>query len=151
MLPDGNSDVFGFSALSSSDHERSARYRERNSRFSLDSVEEFEDTLAIEKIVKAGTERFGSNSKHHVSTRRRARLRAGSCGTASEPSCDLQCLQTVLQNIDFPRAFLVDADSAFVKLLPELAVIYQAINQYLSSMDLPPDIEAELQVRAPDY
>ena len=45
-----------------------------------------------------------------------------------------------------PRAFLVDADSAFVrKLLPELAGIYRALNEHLASLGLLPDIEAELK------
>lgn len=110
-------------------------------------LEEFEDTLAIEKIVKAGTERFWLELESIM-----FRL---AVGLGSEPeSVELpvsprticSAYRQSLQNIDFPRAFLVDADSAFVrKLLPELAGIYHAINQYLSSLNLLPNIEAELQ------
>ena len=114
---------------------------------SLVALEEFEDTLAIEKLVRAGTERFWLELESIM-------LRLGN-GLSIEPDAVelpvsprtiCSAYRQSLQNIDFPRAFLVDADSAFVrKLLPELAGIYRALNEHLASLGLLPDIEAELK------
>lgn len=82
---------------------------------SLVALEEFEDTLAIEKIVRAGTERFWLELESIM-------LRLGN-GLSIEPDAVelpvsprtiCSAYRQSLQNIDFPRAFLVDADSAFV-------------------------------------
>ena len=82
---------------------------------SLVALEEFEDTLAIEKIARAGTERFWLELESIM-------LRLGN-GLSIEPDAvELpvsprtirSAYRQSLQNIDFPRAFLVDADSAFV-------------------------------------
>ena len=113
---------------------------------SLVALEEFEDTLAIEKIVRAGTERFWLELESIM-------LRLGNGLNIEPDAVELpvsprticSAYRQSLQNIDFPRAFLVDADSAFVrKLLPELAGIYGALNEHLASLGLLPDIEAEL-------
>ena len=114
---------------------------------SLVALEEFEDTLAIEKIVRAGTERFWLELESIM-------LRLGN-GLDIEPDAVefpvsprtiCSAYRQSLQDIDFPRAFLVDADSAFVrKLLPELAGIYRALNEHLASLGLLPDIEVELK------
>ena len=85
---------------------------------SLVALEEFEDTLAIEKIVRAGTERFWLELQSII-------LRLGN-GLSIEPDAVelpvsprtiCSAYRQSLQNIDFPRAFLVDADSAFVRKL----------------------------------
>ena len=117
------------------------------SALSLVPLEDFEDTLAIEKIVRAGTERFWIELESIM-------LRIAS-GLAIEPDAIelpvsprtiCSAYRQSLQNIDFPRAFLVDADSAFVrKLLPELASIYRELNEHLASLNLLPNIEEELK------
>lgn len=113
----------------------------------LIALEEFEDTLAIEKIVRAGTERFWLELESIM-------LRIAVALNVSPDSIELpvspriicSAYRQALQNIGFPRSFLVDADSAFVrKLLPELAPIYRVLNEHLASLDLLPDIESELQ------
>ena len=113
----------------------------------LVAPQEFEDTLAIEKIVRAGTERFWLELESIM-------LRFGNSLSIEPDAVELpvsprticSAYRQSLQNIDFPRAFLVDADSAFVrKLLPELACIYYALNEHLASPGLLPDVEAELR------
>lgn len=114
---------------------------------SLVPLEEFEDTLAIEKIVRAGTERFWLELESIM-----LRLATGldispdALELPVSPRTICSAYRQSLQNIDFPRAFLVDADSAFVrKLLPELAGIYKALNEHLASLGLLPYIESELR------
>ena len=114
---------------------------------SLAALEEFEDTLAIEKIVRAGTERFWLELQSIM-------LRLGNDLSIEPDAVELPVSPRTIcsayrqspQNIDFPRAFLVDADSAFVrKLRPELASVYFALNEHLASPGLLPDVEAELK------
>lgn len=116
-------------------------------RLALVALEEFEDTLAIEKIVRAGTERFWLEME---SVMLRIAKGLGIPPDAVElpvsPRTICSAYRQSLKNLEFPRAFLVDADSAFVrKLLPELATIYQALNDYLISLDLLPEIEEHLK------
>ena len=109
-------------------------------------LEVFEETLAIEKIVRASTERFWMDLESLM-------FRLGSvldvpAETIKLPvSPHLICsaYRQALRDIDFPQNFLVDADSAFArKLLPELADIYQSLNSYLKDIGLLPDIEEQL-------
>lgn len=113
---------------------------------SLVALEEFEDTLAIEKIVRAGTERFWLELESiMLRLARGLDIEPDAMELPVSPRTICSAYRQSLQNIDFPRAFLVDADSAFVrKLLPELAGIYRVLNENLASLGLLPDIEAEL-------
>ena len=114
---------------------------------SLVALEEFEDTLAIEKIVRAGTERFWLELESiMLRLANGLHIEPDAVEFPVSPRTICSAYRQSLQNIDFPRAFLVDADSAFVrKLLPELASIYRALNEHLASLGLLPDIEAELK------
>lgn len=110
-------------------------------------LEEFEDTLAIEKIVRAGTERYWLELESMI-FRLAARLECDPKGLELPVSPRTLCsaYRQSLKDIDFPRTFLVDADSAFVrKLLPELAGIYLDLNAHLASHELLPEIEGELK------
>lgn len=109
-------------------------------------LEVFEETLAIEKIVRASTERFWMDLESLM-------FRLGSILEIPAEEIKLpvspyllcSAYRQALRHIEFPRNFLVDADSAFArKLLPELADIYQCLNSYLSDMGLLPNIEDEL-------
>ena len=113
---------------------------------SLLDLEVFEETLAIEKIVRASTERFWVDLESLM-------FRLGSALNIPGETIKLpvspylicSAYRQALRDIEFPRNFLVDADSAFArKLLPELAYIYQCLNSYLKDMGLLPDIEEEL-------
>ncbi|MDG1507137.1 MAG: DUF1631 family protein [Luminiphilus sp.] len=116
-------------------------------RLALVPLEEFEDTLAIEKIVRAGTERYWLELESMI-FRLAARLERDPKRLELPVSPRTLCsaYRQSLKDIDFPRTFLVDADSAFVrKLLPELARIYLDLNAHLASHELLPDIEGELK------
>ena len=116
-------------------------------RLALVPLEEFEDTLAIEKIVRAGTERYWLELESMI-FRLAAHLERDPKRLELPVSPRTLCsaYRQSLKDIDFPRTFLVDADSAFVrKLLPELARIYLDLNAHLASYELLPDIEGELQ------
>ncbi|MDB3899339.1 DUF1631 domain-containing protein [Luminiphilus sp.] len=116
-------------------------------RLALVPLEEFEDTLAIEKIVRAGTERYWLELESMI-FRLAARLECDpkQLELPVSPRTLCSAYRQSLKDIDFPRTFLVDADSAFVrKLLPELARIYVDLNAHLASHELLPDIEGELK------
>ena len=109
-------------------------------------LEVFEETLAIEKIVNASTERFWVDLES-LMFRLGALLDTPASNIRLPVSPHLLCsaYRQALRDIEFPRNFLIDADSAFArKLLPELAEIYQYMNRYLNEHGLLPNIEEEL-------
>ena len=109
-------------------------------------LEVFEETLAIEKIVNASTERFWVDLES-LMFRLGALLDTPASNIRLPVSPHLLCsaYRQALRDIEFPRNFLIDADSAFArKLLPELAEIYQYMNLYLNEHGLLPNIEEEL-------
>ena len=109
-------------------------------------LEVFEETLAIEKIVRASTERFWVDLESLMFRLGSAlNIPAKTIKLPVSPYLICSAYRQALRDIEFPRNFLVDADSAFArKLLPELAYIYQCLNSYLKDMGLLPDIEEEL-------
>ena len=119
---------------------------EETAELALLDLEVFEETLAIEKIVRASTERFWVDLESLMF--RLGSVLATPADTVKLPvSPYLLCsaYRQALRDIEFPRRFLIDADSAFArKLLPELADIYQSLNAYLKDMGLLPNIEEEL-------
>ena len=115
-------------------------------RLALIPLEEFEDTLAIEKIVRSGTERFWLDLESlmlrlaHV-----LGVEASTIELPVSPRTICSAYRQALQTIGFPRAFLVDADSAFARnLLPELEPIYNILNAHLESLGLLPDVREVL-------
>ena len=115
-------------------------------RLALIPLEEFEDTLAIEKIVRSGTERFWLDLESlmlrlaHV-----LGVEASTIELPVSPRTICSAYRQALQTIGFPRAFLVDADSAFARnLLPELEPIYNILNAHLESLGLLPDVQEVL-------
>ena len=82
-------------------------------RLALIPLEEFEDTLAIEKIVRSGTERFWLDLESlmlrlaHV-----LGVEASTIELPVSPRTICSAYRQALQTIGFARAFLVDADSA---------------------------------------
>ena len=109
-------------------------------------LEVFEETLAIEKIVRASTERFWVDLESLMFRLGSAlNIPAETIKLPVSPYLICSAYRQALRDIEFPRNFLVDADSAFArKLLPELADIYQCLNSYLKDIGLLPDIEEEL-------
>jgi hypothetical protein len=60
--------------------------------------------------------------------------------------------RAALDTIEFPRQFLVDADSAFVRqLLPELQGIYDDLAELLANAGLAPDIEHTLETTGSQF
>ena len=117
-----------------------------NIALELLDLEIFEETLAIEKIVKASTERFWIDLES-LMFRLGILFSVPADGITLPVSPHLLCsaYRQSMRDIAFPQDFLVDADSAFVrKLLPELAAIYASLNQTLRHEGLLPDIESEL-------
>ena len=109
-------------------------------------LEVFEETLAIEKIVRASTARFWIDLESLMFRLGSAlNMPAEAIKLPVSPYLLCSAYRQALREIEFPRNFLVDADSAFArKLLPELAEIYQCLNSYLKDLGLLPDIEEEL-------
>ena len=109
-------------------------------------LEVFEETLAIEKIVRASTERFWVDLESLMFRLGSAlNIPAETIKLPVSPYLICSAYRQALRDIEFPRNFLVDADSAFArKLLPELADIYQCLNSHLRNIGLLPDIEEEL-------
>ena len=109
-------------------------------------LEVFEETLAIEKIVRASTERFWVDLESLMFRLGSAlNIPAENIKLPVSPYLICSAYRQALRDIEFPRNFLVDADSAFArKLLPELADIYQCLNSHLRNIGLSPDIEEEL-------
>ena len=109
-------------------------------------LEVFEETLAIEKIVRASTERFWVDLESLMFRLGSAlNIPAENIKLPVSPYLICSAYRQALRDIEFPRNFLVDADSAFArKLLPELADIYQCLNSHLRNIGLLPDIEEEL-------
>ena len=119
---------------------------EEELELALLDLEVFEETLAIEKIVKASTERFWM-ALESLMFRLGSVLDMSAAEVKLPVSPHLICsaYRQALTDIGFPRAFLVDVDSAFArKLIPELTDIYQGMNSYLRDRGLLPDIEEEL-------
>ena len=126
---------------------------QRGSELRLVDLNEFEDTLAIEKIVRVSTERFWLP------------LEAISIRLAQNLDCDPVDIQlpispraicvsyrSALETIEFPRQFLVDADSAFVRqLLPELRGIYDELAHLLADAGLSPNIEETLEATGSQF
>ncbi len=109
-------------------------------------LEVFEETLAIEKIVRASTERFWMDLESLMfRLGSLLNLPAEEIKLPMSPHLICSAYRQALRDIEFPQNFLVDADSAFArKLLPELADIYQRLNSSLKELEILPDIEEEL-------
>lgn len=131
------------------DHQKDLIHDQRSEHdleLALLDLEVFEETLAIEKIVRASTQRFWVDLESLM-----FRLgcvletQAEEIKLPVSPYLLCSAYRQGLRDIDFPTNFLVDADSAFArKLLPELADIYQCMNRYLIDAGLLPNIEDEL-------
>ena len=119
----------------------------------LVDLNEFEDTLAIEKIVRVSTERFWLPLEA-ISIRLAQNL---VCDPASlhlpiSPRAICVSYRSALETIEFPRQFLVDADSAFVRqLLPELKGIYDELAHLLADAGLSPNIEETLETTGSQF
>ena len=126
---------------------------QRESELRLVDLNEFEDTLAIEKIVRVSTERFWLPLEA-ISIRLAESL---DCDPAAihlpiSPRAICVSYRSALETIEFPRQFLVDADSAFVRqLLPELQGIYDELALLLANAGLSPDIEATLKATGSQF
>lgn len=136
-----------FATLSSaSTHNPEKPASDLHPELALLDLEVFEETLAIEKIVKASTERFWVELES-LMFRLGSLLEIPAAEIKLPVSPRLICslYRQSLRDIQFPSNYLVDADSAFArKLLPELADIYRQLNLYLKEMGLLPHIEDEL-------
>ena len=126
---------------------------QEGSELRLVDLNEFEDTLAIEKIVRVSTERFWLPLEA-ISIRLAEAL---VCDPASlhlpiSPRAICVSYRSALETIEFPRQFLVDADSAFVRqLLPELKGIYDELAHLLADAGLSPNIEATLEATGSQF
>lgn len=119
---------------------------QQETELTLLDLEVFEETLAIEKIVTASTTRFWIDLESlmfRLGTL--LDIPAEAIKLPVSPYILCSAYRQAMRDIEFPRNFLVDADSAFArKLLPELAGIYRSLNSYLSDAGLLPDIEEKL-------
>ncbi|MCH1554291.1 MAG: DUF1631 domain-containing protein, partial [Luminiphilus sp.] len=126
---------------------------QQGSELRLVDLHEFEDTLAIEKIVRVSTERFWLPLEA-ISIRLAQNLKCDplSIHLPISPRAICVSYRSALETIEFPRQFLVDADSAFVRqLLPELQGIYGELAQLLADAGLSPDIEETLEVTGSQF
>lgn len=123
------------------------------SELRLVDLNEFEDTLAIEKIVRVSTERFWLPLEA-ISIRLAQNLDCDPAGIHLPISPRAICVsyRSALETIEFPRQFLVDADSAFVRqLLPELRGIYDELAHLLADAGLSPNIEETLEATGSQF
>jgi hypothetical protein len=115
----------------------------------LVDLQEFENDLAIKKIVKAGSERFWLPIE--AMTLRVAEALHIPPADVSLPfglSGLCHAYRFALKNQQFPAFVLTELDRAFARnLIPELALVYQAINRFLIERELLPDIEKELETQ----
>ena len=126
---------------------------QQGSELRLVDLNEFEDTLAIEKIVRVSTERFWLPLEA-ISIRLAQNLNCEPAGIHLPISPRAICVsyRSALETIEFPRQFLVDADSAFVRqLLPELKGIYGELAQFLADAGLSPNIEETLEATGSQF
>ena len=126
---------------------------QRGSELRLVDLNEFEDTLAIEKIVRVSTERFWLPLEA-ISIRLAQNLDCDPAGIHLPISPRAICVsyRSALETIEFPRQFLVDADSAFVRqLLPELRGIYDELAHLLADAGLSPNIEETLEATGSQF
>ena len=126
---------------------------QRESELRLVDLNEFEDTLAIEKIVRVSTERFWLPLEA-ISIRLAQNLDCDPAGIHLPISPRAICVsyRSALETIEFPRQFLVDADSAFVRqLLPELRGIYDELAHLLADAGLSPNIEETLEATGSQF
>ncbi len=125
------------------------------SRFSLDDdaelnlvdLEEFEDTLAIDKIVKAGNERYWLQWEaivFRVAAMLDCDAKTLNLPFAIKPLCTHY--RETIRPLGFNRFIVGELDRAFARnLLPELGKIYSEIGAHLAESGLLPDIEQELE------
>jgi hypothetical protein len=128
----------------------------RGAELRLIDLNEFEDTLAIEKIVRVSTERFWLPllPLEAISIRLAQHLNRDPATIYLPISPRSICIsyRAALDTIEFPRQFLVDADSAFVRqLLPELQGIYDDLAELLANAGLAPDIEHTLETTGSQF
>ena len=127
--------------------------KQQGSELRLVDLNEFEDTLAIEKIVRVSAERFWLPLEA-ISIRLAQTLDCDPAGIHLPISPRAICVsyRSALATIEFPRQFLVDADSAFVRqLLPELKGIYDELAQLLADAGLSPNIEETLETTGSQF
>ena len=127
--------------------------KQQGSELRLVDLNEFEDTLAIEKIVRVSTERFWLPLEA-ISIRLAQNLDCDPAGIHLPISPRAICVsyRSALATIEFPRQFLVDADSAFVRqLLPELKGIYDELAHLLADAGLSPNIEETLETTGSQF
>lgn len=113
----------------------------------LVDLDEFEDHLAIDKIVKAGSERYWVALESMT-------LRIGEI-VASDPlnirlPFGLRGLcsayRAAIKPLDFDKKIILEVDRAFARnLLPELRNIYSDINKRLAEQGVLPDVEATIE------
>ena len=133
-----------------------AEQSKRGAEVRLIDLNEFEDTLAIEKIVRVSTERFWLPllPLEAISIRLAQHLNRDPATIYLPISPRSICIsyRAALDTIEFPRQFLVDADSAFVRqLLPELQGIYDDLAELLANAGLAPDIEHTLETTGSQF
>jgi hypothetical protein len=116
-------------------------------KLDLVDLEEFEDRLAINKIVKAGTDRYWLQWEAIV-------FRVAEAVNCDPRQLDLpfsikalcRHYRKSIEPLDLDRFIVAELDRAFARsMLPELGKLYSEIGEFLSDRGLLPDIEQELE------
>ena len=113
----------------------------------LVDLDEFEDHLAIDKIVKAGSERYWVALESM--TLRIGEIIGGDPLVIRLPfglSGLCAAYRAAINPLDFDKKIVLELDRAFARnLLPELRNIYRDINKHLEAQGLLPDVEAKIE------